>query len=454
MSSSNRSVIAASFALLAVLVTASPTQPKDGDVILSCLHSTAWAQGAVVYFDPSRPSLTTLSANVAANAFSECLQMGADNESVVAFEVHQTFFQGGWLVRIDRNGVGTTLAAAPLAVNGLDLDGDGQWVLSGPALGATGNTLYGVDDASGVLRTFVSVTPEGPAAFAGVAIHRERFPYATVAINFQPVASLKVAGWSRQAIQTRLLVGSTEPLQFLSGVDLDPVTGDLITTDFKGRFSNPPEPNGGTEVSRVDVTTGRVSTIVGFSGANAVKVAADGTAFVAGHVLRSTYRDNAVLHVDLGTGAVKSIYTFPGFPSPPWGFSGVDVYGSRVLTCNGVGGPGARIAVALKSHRAGTAGAAYQLAASLGRRPGLRWPNGEYLNLDVTDPLFVASASNALPTVLRGFAGRLDASGRASASIDLPSTWPAALGLTVFVAGVVYDTQGVVQVTNTHWFEL
>ena len=99
-------------------------------------------------------------------------------------------------------------------------------------------------------------------------------------------------------------------------------------------------------------------------------------------------------------------------------------------------------------------GAAYQIACSLGRRPGVKLPNGEWLHLNVLDSLFFLTSQNLAPILFRNFAGTLDVLGSAKASIRLPGSFPKNLGITVFCAAVIYNLQGVLQVTNTHWIEI
>jgi len=435
----------------ATLTGSAVAQPRDGELVLSVLHSRTWAQGLVVHFDPANPKLATLSANVVPNAFSDYIRMGSNNDDVVVSEIESTFARGGWMTRIDPRGRGTTLAYLSQAPEGFELDGDDTWVVAGAPFQAQGNILYGVNDHSGAVNTFFSFTPTG-TFFQDVAVVREDYPYAVAAFTFTSIPSPKVYGVSRRGIVKSYFGGHGEPLIKCSGVELDPKTGDILTTDFNGGFSTPVEP-GGSELNRLH-RTGALTTLPAFSGANAAVVRQDDTAFVVGHVLKTGFRVNAVMHVDLSRNVVMSVYEFPGLSAPPWGFTGVAVYGSRVVTCNGKGGPGATVKVNVKSHRAGAGGADYQLAVSVGRRPGVKMPNGEWLHLDVTDALFVATASNALNGITDHFAGRLDASGQARASIAFPASFPANLGVTLFVAGLIFDRSGVIQVTNTHWFEL
>jgi hypothetical protein len=164
--------------------------------------------------------------------------------------------------------------------------------------------------------------------------------------------------------------------------------------------------------------------------------------------------DNALLHYDLSGNTVLSIVRLKGLPGQSWVITGLEVYGSHALTCNGTGGPSSTIRISLSSRRAAAAGASYQLALSFSRRPGLALPGGEWLHLNVVDDLFLLTAQNKAPTVFQRFAGTLNISGQASAVVQLPPKMPGKLGITVFCAGVIYTTAGVVQVTNTHWFEL
>ena len=99
------------------------------------------------------------------------------------------------------------------------------------------------------------------------------------------------------------------------------------------------------------------------------------------------------------------------------------------------------------------------MACSLARRPAppgrcLRFSNGEVLGLDGTDVLFWTTALHLAPAVFEAFRGTTDAAGNATAKVHIPGAIPPNLGLTVFVAGVIFDAAGVRTVTNTHWFVL
>jgi hypothetical protein len=133
---------------------------------------------------------------------------------------------------------------------------------------------------------------------------------------------------------------------------------------------------------------------------------------------------------------------------------GLEIYGSRKLVCNQ---QSKKVTVQLKSHRPGDRGQPYVLACSFNRRPPaplpcLPFPGRELLFLDHTDPLFWTSASGLAPHVFQNFQGTTDATGAATAMVNVRAPIPP-LNITVFVAGVIVNPTGVT-VTNTHWFVL
>ena len=256
--------------------------------------------------------------------------------------------------------------------------------------------------------------------------------------------------WDRSGTLTTVF-DAPVALRRLSSLALEPRTGDLITCDYDGPNSSPTEPGGGVEINRVS-PAGQLTSLYGFVSPNAIKINPDDTCYVAGYVFLPSLQ-NAVLHYDLAQGAALTILTLPTVSSSIWAISGIEVYGSRVLTCRGPTATSRTIQIHLKSQRNAASGASYQMACSFGRRPGVKLGNGERLHLNVTDSLFAATVSNLLPFVFENFVGVLDPFGAATARVKLPPGFPSNLGLTVFCAGVIFNTN-VVQVTNTHWFEL
>jgi hypothetical protein len=111
------------------------------------------------------------------------------------------------------------------------------------------------------------------------------------------------------------------------------------------------------------------------------------------------------------------------------------------------------VQITLGSRKAGDGGLPYLLAASLGRRPGLRMQNGERLDL-APDALFTVSALGLAPTIFQQFQGVTDPTGHAVARVAIPAALPGGSKISVFVAGVILGPRGVRTVTNTHWFVL
>ena len=108
-------------------------------------------------------------------------------------------------------------------------------------------------------------------------------------------------------------------------------------------------------------------------------------------------------------------------------------YDYSPLTLSGSPTPGGTVTLALAV--AADAGLPYQIGSSLGAGPT---PVGNRsINLTVDD-LLVVSVSGLLPAVFADYAGRLDPSGKATASIRLPP-FPALKGLRIHSAFVTLD---------------
>ena len=225
-------------------------------------------------------------------------------------------------------------------------------------------------------------------------------------------------------------------LDRVTALELDPATGNYLVCE-----------NGKASILKKDGTT--VATIA-VSGGKAARVNQDGTAWIATHWLAT--RSSGVARIDLVRRVVTTIVP------APWSY-GVEVYGSRKVVCNGTGKPGTSVKVNLQSRKSGDKGESYALACSFNRRPPspskcLKFPNGEYLFLDFSDPLFWTSLHGLVPDVFQNFRGKTDKNGNATAQVNIPSTLPPNLRVTIFVAGVIFDATGVRTVTNTHWFVL
>jgi hypothetical protein len=428
-----------------------PAQPIDGNIVMSLIDTTNSANpqnGVIVYFDTLHPNtLTTMAVNATPSSFHNWVLMAPDNRDLVVAEASSGFTFAN-LVRFDPGGMPTTIAAnLPGYINGFELDGDNTWICA-----SASNYVFGVNHTTGATATYVSSTFAYPY-FNEIAILREQGLHYVVA-NFTQSTGLypKIFATDRSGIITTLLYTAGQPLLELCGIEVDPRRGDFITLDFCGPLQTGTrlEPNG-VEVNRVSLG-GQITQLVNF-GVNGGKIAQDDTIWLGGLVFGTAFNTPALMQFDLATSTVITTYTFQSLPnSLP--ISGVEIYGSHALTCSGQGGPGATIALDINSQNRFAGGAGYQIALSFGRRPGVKLPNGEWLHLNVLEGLFSLTAQNLAPMIFRNFSGTLDVLGSARASIQLPGYFPKNLGITVFAAAVIYNLQGVLQVTNTHWFEI
>lgn len=419
-------------------------QPNDGDLVLST-HGLASGKGTVVWLDPrSSAPISTLTVSAGFGQSPVTMTLAPGNDGVMIGESYGAVASD--LVEIDRYGVRTTLTTLlPGSADGLELDGDGNWIATSWDGYSTRTPVLGIHGTTGAVAT-ITLMHNDPST---VAIVREAgVSFALTRLTTFDSYLVKVYGVDDSGAMTPLFASSGNPLRTLLDIAFDPVTGDLITVDADGPTSARPEPNG-VEVNRVSLT-GVVTTLVSVPRVQRCTIAQDRTLWLTGFDSAGAVR---LTRVDLRTGAVVSTHDLRqrGLQQ---GATAIEVYGSRVVRCVGRGGPGAKIAIHVSSRRAAAAGAIYQLACSFGRRPGIAFANGERLALDVTSPLFSLSAGGALPTMFRAFTGRLGAGGTAGASVQLPPGIPANLGITVFCAGVIHDGTKVVQATNTHWFTL
>jgi hypothetical protein len=219
----------------------------------------------------------------------------------------------------------------------------------------------------------------------------------------------------------------------IHGVELDPASGSyLVVAQYA------------PHVALVSKAGSVVTLTQSIPAPSAARFAQDGTAWITGNA-----RPARMYRIDMQGTVIQTV----GVPVPAVRVVGVEIYGSRRLVCNGSGRPGTTVLVSLSSRKAGDQGLPYLLAASLSRRPGLRMPNGERLNL-APDALFTVSVLGLVPAVFQGFQGVTSASGRALARVAIPASFPGGSKITVFVAGVIYGPRGVQTATNTHWIVL
>jgi len=411
----------AALLLLGVLAAGVPGQLNDGDLVVGYLvgaYRIDPSSGAAVSLLPGDPYTI---------GFPNWVRMGENNTDLLFGIDHLVASLPGRLVQLTPGGGSATLAVMPTTgvahgPQGFALDGDGTWVISAGnrILGYTSPSFYG-------FTTFVT-TSGATDVVNNVTIDRDPFshPYVAGIFTTLTTTTTKLFAADRGGIKATLVRGAGDPLLTFNSIDLCPETGHYLITDI-----TPPE------VSLVD-KTGKVLSTLSVPRANGCRVNQDGTAWITGL---------NIVKVDLATMTI--VHTVPNVN----GGNAIEVYGSRRLVANGSGLPGSTVSIALQSRRPGDANQPYVLALALARRPVQSLGVGDRLAL-APDPLFFASASGALASILPGFQGKTDARGNAYARVLIPQSFPTNLGITIFVAGVIYDARGVRTVTNTHWFTL
>jgi len=411
----------AAMLLLGILAAALPAQLNDGDLIVGYLV------GAFGIDPSSGASVSLMPGDPYTIGFPNWVRMDTNNTDLLVGISNLTANLPGYLVQLTPGGATSTLATMPTigvahGPQGFALDGDGTWVIS------AANRILGFQAASfASFSTFVT-TSGSTDVVNNVTIDRDPFahPYVAGLFTTLTTTTTKLFAADRTGITATLVRGAGEPLITFNSIDLWPETGHYLVTDGTA-----------PEVSIVD-KAGRVLSTLNVKGANGCRVNLDGTAWITG---------SNIVKIDLRTMTV--VHTVPKV----YGGNAIEVYGARRLVANGTGAPGSTVFVALQSRRPGDGNQPYVLALALSRRPALNVGLADRLAL-ASDPLFFASASGALAPMLPGFQGTTDAKGNANARVLIPASFPQNLGITIFVAGVIYDNRGVRTVTNTHWFTL
>ena len=247
----------------------------------------------------------------------------------------------------------------------------------------------------------------------------------------------------------------------LSGARVDFQTGDYMASAFG------PNLNGtGGEFSRTTkagVYTPLNDNVTSMYRANGLYCSKDQTAWILTYDWRTTPIPTivgqyvcSVYKMDLqGVFITQYIYSST-LIRDTFAAAGITEYGSRHVVCNGSGKPGSTVKVLFSSRKASDAGMAYQMAAAFSYTNGIKFANGEVLDLTF-DVLFFLSANNLAPGIFQNFGGFLDKNGNAAAAINIPAGLPSGTGIPIFVSGIVIDPKapgGVTTVGNTHWFTL
>jgi len=409
--------------VLGTAVGSTPAQPQNGDLIYS-------AGGFTGYLNPARPGTIAMLTPVPTGFFHTGIRMAPDNTNLVAGEGTTTTTPwSGHLVMISPNGTKVTKSPT-LEGKAFCLDHDDKWIVgyaNHPS--PSKNFLYSIDHTTAAVVTYWT----GPVTNAVNAAAIDRDPGSSLpyVIALGGMSTPHIMRADRQGNTT--VIVSSSPTPFYTCIEVHPRSGDYIL----GCWSF----GGVTRMTKAGV---QKILATGFN-VNAIKVTQDDLAWCA---IEDPYGRPAALKIDLAQNAVLATVSTGLTAGTPLG---IEVYGSRTLVCNQVSSSMAKVQV--QSHHPQAANAAYVLAASLARRPGIRFGAcGEWLDLNVTDPLFFVSALGLAPSIFSNFQGRLNPLRNASAQVNIPSGLPS--GVTVFVAGIIIQNGQVIQVTNSHWFVL
>jgi len=416
-----------------VIPGAISAQVKDGDLIISQLVTPPnFYGGFTIAGDPATGKWSTVSPPVSGYLYS-WVQMDADNKHLMNALVDTTYFFDGAMVRSDTSLKLTTIAliqpttTVSAQLNGFELDYTDEWVVAAP------QALYSVDASTGKFFSFV--VGGVPGLWNEMAIDRDPGAPPYVIANYTQSSSsvVKLFGVDRKGAVTTILASAGNPLRQAAGVELWCETGQYLTCDFEA-----------PQVHLVN-KDGTIASSITASGTNGAKINLDGTAWVLGA--------SVVTRIDLRKGAVTSLVNFKAPSGASFSFTGIDTYGSRRIVCRGSGTPGTSVKVSLSSRKPADAGKPFVLAASFGRRPALGFGTGEKLCLAPDALLFLSAGQNN--SIFQGFSGVTDSNGEATASVNVPKSLPPGLGITVFVAGLIFDLKyGIQTLTNTHWFVL
>ena len=466
---------ALALALVAGLV---PAQPNDGDLIVGQFRDPntpgSYGPGSILGVDPSTgkvytiaPKFTTLGTIIMGPNW---IEMGSDNKNFMVAGIptgatptalgNGIYFMS---VNASTGAVIKTLVADTTAsvgyCNCFDMDGDGTWILGG------GTRLFSFDENTMTYQTLFNKT--SPAGTVNGLTLDPALPKGDIAIvNFTTSASTtaNLIEADRNGVISTI---STYAPYYGAAVDVDYSTGDYICAGFGSSTLNA----AGEEYMRV-AKNGAVTTLnypansVRLFRANGLYIDQQHMSWVLTYDLTGvTVPVPTSLQPSLvcslfkmdGKGTFVTMYNYSTtLTRNNFAAAGVTEYGSRHTVCNGSGKPGTSVAVKFSSRKVGDAGKAYQLAASFGYTNGIKFANGEFLDLSF-DVLMFATANNLFPTIFKKFTGFLNRSGEAMASVDVPAGLPTGLGIPIYISGVVIDPRipgGISTIGNTHWFTL
>jgi len=337
-------------------------------------------------------------------------------------------------------------------VNAFDLDGDGTWIIGG------GTNVWSYNENTSTYSTLYNAT--SPTGTINALVLDPALPKGNIVLgkfNTNTATTANLVAADRSGVISTI---STAGPNYVSGIEVDYMKGDYLSSAFGAALNG----TGGefSRTTKAGVFTGLNNGVTPMYRANGIYVDKQHLAWILTYDVRTITmpptNPNALVcslyKVD-GKGVFITLYNYSTtLTRANFAPSGVTGYGSRIVVCNGTGKPGSTVQVSVASRKAADAGKAYRLVASFGYTNGIKFANGEYLDLNL-DILFFLTANNLLPTVFQNFAGVLDSCGEASAAVQIPGGLPPGLGIPIYVSGIVIDPfapGGVSTVANTHWF--
>jgi hypothetical protein len=460
--------------LLAGLAAA---QLKDGDLVIGQFNdptaaARTYGPGSLLSLDPATGKVLTLNARFTSvgtiTVGPNWVEMASDNKNLMVAGIPSgatptALGNGNWFFSVSPQGsiIRTLVSdtATPTTsghyINAFDLDYDGTWIL------ASGYSLFAFNETT---MSYGTLWTAGTAAGTHNAFVIDRAlggpEYVVGQFNISTSTNACLMGVDRKGHVASISVGGPS---YVSGIKIDRVTGDYISSGFGIAGTGSGGEYMRTTKKGVLQTLNAPTTATTMYRANGIYIDQQHLAYILTYDWQTqpvpTVANNYVCSVykmDL-QGVYITQYVFGStLTRAIFAPAGITEYGSRHVTCLGSGKPGTAVTVRFSSRRPGDAGKAYQLAAAYSYTSGIRMPNGQYLDLAL-DSLFVLTAQNALPFIFQNFAGVLDASGNATAKVAIPASMPPGLKMPVFVSGLVIDPGvpgGISSVGNTHWFVL
>jgi hypothetical protein len=399
-------------ALLALLCLLSPVpaqNPGDcvvkGNLAIFCHNMFVWS------VDPSTSRVTTHFAPVCGFRRCEGVTAAPQNDGIL-FPI---FPDSVGRLQLCHCHQGTTVVIGSLPsqltdVRDVFVDQSGDLVLLAHATPASGGGLYRFT-SGGVYKSTIAVGLAG-------AVAAEEEPATGDYVVAMPGGDLLRV--TRAGGVTTIAAAALPPIStgYSGNLHAEFATGRLLVA-----WDN--------LLARLDASCGRLTTLLN---SKATLYGLDHDAVHGRYYLAD---QNVLMRYDPATGGTVQILSFGSHALP----GDVTTWGGRMLTGSASPSPGTTYPITLAMP--GQAGRGYLAAASFGTRPAIPTPAGP-IPL-VPDALFFLSLQ--APAVFAGFAGVLDANGRAPLAIRIPAV-PALLGLRFFVAAIAFDAGGIRRISE------